>query len=458
MDTVRRARPKRVALLALLLAPSAHANGAFPAVSQFVADPSDPTHLVLRSNFGLLTTSDRGAAWDLVCEGGVGYQNVEPPIAVLDDGTTIAALSTGIAFSAAAGCDFALGTGVTSYVADVSRVPGSPSQAVSVSVDIDRNESTLLRSVDSGRSWQTLGNPLTDLNAATLDVATGVTGTLYVSGASDAGGVLARTSDAGSHWARYEVPGTSQVSAPYIAAVADVDTVYVRLSGTPGHLLITHDGGRHFDTVLDFQGSVDGFALSPDGKLALASGRADGVWRAPTATLAFERLSCAKLRCLSWSAAGLFACADEFEAGFLVGESADNGLSFEPRLHMPCVRGPLDCPSSSSVGAACPSAWPAISEQLGTDCANAGAFMPSTVCNDEAAGGPAGRGGGESGGATGSAGLGTTNSQLGVRPHGGCAVGSEAGSRNAWLWGLASLFALFRRRAASARELAERRC
>ncbi len=131
-------------------------------------------------------------AWDLVCEGGIGYQNVEPPIAVLDDGTTIAGLSTGIAFSAAAECGFALGTGVTSYVADVSRVPGSPSQAVSVSVDIDRNESTVWRSIDSGRSWQTLGNPLTDLNAATLDVAAGVADTLYVSGTADAGGVLAR--------------------------------------------------------------------------------------------------------------------------------------------------------------------------------------------------------------------------------------------------------------------------
>jgi hypothetical protein len=460
MDTVRRPRTKRLALLVVLLAPAAHANGAFPAVSQLVADPSDPAHLVLRSNFGLLTTRDTGTSWDLVCEGGVGYQNVEPPIAVLDDGTTIAALPTGIAFSTAAECDFSLGAGVATYVADVSRVPGSPSQAVSVSVDIDHNESTVWRSADAGQSWQTLGNPIGDLNAATLDVASEVAGTLYVSGASDASGILARTSDAGLHWARYEVPGASQLNAPYIAAVADADTVYVRLSGTPGHLLITHDGGRHFNSVLDFQGSLDGFALSPDGKLALASGRLDGVWRAPIASLTFERLSCAKLRCLSWSAAGLFACADEFEAGFLVGESTDSGLSFEPRLHLPCVRGPLACASSSSVGAVCPSAWPAISEQLGTDCANAGSFMPSTTCQDESGGGPASDGGAsqESAGATGSAGLGASSAQPGVRPHGGCAVGTQAGSRGAWLWGLAPLFVLCRRRAASARELGERRC
>ncbi|HEY5373320.1 MAG TPA: hypothetical protein VIK01_06515 [Polyangiaceae bacterium] len=60
MDTIRPCA-KRLALLAALLAPAAHANGAFPAVSQLVADPSAPAHLVLRSNFGLLSTRDGGA-------------------------------------------------------------------------------------------------------------------------------------------------------------------------------------------------------------------------------------------------------------------------------------------------------------------------------------------------------------------------------------------------------------
>jgi hypothetical protein len=452
MDTIRPCA-KRLALLAVLLAPAAHANGAFPAVSQLVADPSDPAHLVLRSNFGLLSTRDSGENWDLICEGGVGYQNVEPPIAVLDDGTTIAALPAGIAFSAAAECDFAFAAGVTTYVADVSRVPGSASEALAVSVDIDRNESTLWRSADGGKSWQKAGFPLSDLNAATLDSAPEAAD-LYISGTSSAGGILAHSSDAGQHWAIYKVPGASQVSAPYIAAVADSNTVYVRLSGAPGQLLVTRDGGLHFNTRLTFHGTMDGFALSPDGTLALASGRADGVWRAPTASLVFEQLSCAKLRCLSWTAAGLFACADEFEAGFLVGESRDSGQSFEPRLHLPCVRGPLACTSGSSVGAACPAAWPAISEQLGTDCADAGSFRPSTACGSESGGGPASGGGSnnQSAGATASAGLGSTSGPTELKPHGGCALGAAPGPRGVWLWGLAPVFVLFRRRTASARE------
>ena len=369
-----------------LHASSVHANGAFPAVSQLLADPADSAHLVLRSNFGLLLSHDHAQTWDWVCEAGVGYQNVEPAIAVLDDGTTIAALPNGVAHGATE-CAFELSSGVTGYVADVARVPGAAEGvgAVAVSVDIDGGISRVFRSVDSGRSFAPYGRALNELNATTLDVASDDSNRLYVSGISQAEaitGVLARSADGGQTWERLDVPGANKLSAPYIAAIdaRDPDTLYVRLSGTPGKLLATHDGGLHWLAVLDFTGPLDGFALSPDGRFALASGRNDGVWRASTSDLAFERVSCAKLRCLSWTNAGLFACADEFQAGFLVGESEDLGESFEARLHLSCVRGPLACDSESSVARACDAAWPAQSEVLGADCANAG-FTPHDDCS-----------------------------------------------------------------------------
>jgi photosystem II stability/assembly factor-like uncharacterized protein len=427
----------------LLCALAAHANGAFPAVSQLVADLADGSHLVLRSNFGLLTTRDAGKNWDLVCEAGIGYQNIEPPVAVLGDGTTLVALNSGIAHGSDDECQFALGAGVTSYVADVARVPGTRTAAVAVSVDFDQNASQVWHTTDGGATWGTWGVALADLNAATLEVASSDASSLYVSGVSQSGtvrGVLARSADGGASWARFDVPGASKVSAPYIAAVAggDPDTVYVRLSGTPGRLLVTHDGGQRFDDVLDFTGPFDGFALSPDGRYALASGRADGVWRAPTATLSFEQLSCAHLRCLSWTQAGLFACADEFQAGFLVGQSENEGLTFEARLHLSCVRGPLSCPDQSPVSQACSAAWPMISEQLGTDCAAASDFMPSTDCASSSGGsGMAGAAGAANGAGSG----GSMN-----RPHGGCALGSMNADSHAWLLVIASLLWIAKRR------------
>jgi len=423
---------------------SVRANGAFPAVSQLVGDPSDPAHLVLRSNFGLLISHDRGLNWDLVCEAGLGYQNIEPAIALLADGTTIAALPNGIAHGTTE-CAFGLARGITAYVADVARMPDTPAQAVAVSVEIEAGVSQVWRTLDGGRSWASWGAALTELNAATLDVAGAHAGTLYVSGVSQnetVTGVLARSLDGGQSWTRWHVPGANKLSAPYIAAIAadDADTLYVRLSGSPGRLLVTHDGGAHWSTVLDFAGPVDGFALSPDGRYALASGRADGIWRASTSELVFERISCSKLRCLSWTNAGLFACADEFQAGFLVGESRDAGVTFEPRLHLSCVRGPLACASDSPVAQACDASWPALSEVLGSDCANAG-FRPESDCSDD---GPSDAGVGATAGA-GSGGAGTNTN---LAPNAGCALSAPGRSRWVGLVALATLVcAMARRRA-----------
>ena len=422
---------------------NAQANGAFPAVSQLVGDPSDPAHLVLRSNFGLLITHDRGGSWDLVCEAGLGYQNLEPAIALLNDGTTIAALPNGIAHGTSE-CGFGLALGAATYVADVARAPGAPGAAVAVSVEIDAGISQVWRSLDAGQSWTPWGRTLNELNATTLDITADPGSVLYVSGVSQSDGIrgiLARSVDAGQTWIRSDVPGVSKLSAPYIAAVAadDADTLYVRLSGSPGQLLVSHDGGARWSVVLEFSGPLDGFALSPDGRFALASGRMDGVWRARTSDLTFERVSCSKLRCLSWTGAGLFACADEFQAGFLVGESPDLGATFEPRLHLSCVRGPLACPDDSIVAQACYGSWPAQAEVLGSDCANA-VFTPHDDCSGSISAGTSATTGAVSNG-------GATNTSAPARA--GCSLSKRPCAGAPWLFGLSLLLCGIRRRRVS---------
>jgi len=425
----------------------AAANGAFPAVSQLVNDPSDQTHLVLRSNFGLLVTHDHGTSWHWVCEAGLGYQNIEPAIALLGDGSTILALPNGIALGKTE-CSFAPAAGVSGYVADVARVPSDQGNvaAVAVSVQIDDGVSQVWRSLDAGKSWNRLGIALDDFNATTLDAAADEPNTLYVSGVSQSNGVtgvLARSADGGRTWARWSIPGANKASAPYIAAISanDASTIYVRLSGSPGKLLVSRDGGERWSGVLDFEGPLDGFALSPDGRFALASGRADGVWRASTSDLSFERVSCTKLRCLSWTSSGLFACADEFQAGFLVGQSTDLGANFEARLNLSCVRGPLACAADSAVAQACDASWPAQSEVLGSDCEKAGFTLRDDCSSTPSAN--AGTGG--IAGANESS-AGTAGARAATRTSGGCAMSTAAASRWSLLATLAALLAAARRR------------
>ena len=61
------------ALAASLVGLPALANGRFPAAGQIAVDPSDPSHLVVRTTYGLTVTNDHGAHWSWVCEAAVGY-------------------------------------------------------------------------------------------------------------------------------------------------------------------------------------------------------------------------------------------------------------------------------------------------------------------------------------------------------------------------------------------------
>jgi hypothetical protein len=145
-------------IVAALCAPAAAlANGAFPAVSQIVANPADAQQMVLRSTFGVVLTRDGGANWDWICESAAGYLNVEPPLTVLEGGYVLLALSRGVSRSSATACEFSLAAGTDANMVDVSRDALAPERAVALSTtDVD---ATVWESLDSGASWSPLAEP-----------------------------------------------------------------------------------------------------------------------------------------------------------------------------------------------------------------------------------------------------------------------------------------------------------
>ena len=63
----------------LLTAWGARANGRYPLANQLVVGPSDPSHIAIRTTFGLVVSSDHGSTWSWICEKAAGFVNGEDP-------------------------------------------------------------------------------------------------------------------------------------------------------------------------------------------------------------------------------------------------------------------------------------------------------------------------------------------------------------------------------------------
>jgi photosystem II stability/assembly factor-like uncharacterized protein len=376
--TIRRIELARAAggafALAMLLgAGEAAANGRFPAAGHIAVNPTDGAHIAVRTTYGILTTRDAGKSWDWICEQAVQWTGqYDPSIAVTADGTILAGIYDHLGVGHGDACAWSSPAPlVQKNVIDVSTERAMPSSAVvmtSNQTGTDTFVTELWASSDNATNWSQAGVDLpTDFSALTVDVAPSDAQRVYASGIrAGTAGVLVRSVDRGATWETLDIPGSDQNKAPYIAAIDPMNPqqLYVRLAGAPGKLLVSTDGGSIWSEAFAGMGVLKGFALSPDGAKILVGGETDGIWRASAADLVFSKVSDVGAQCLSWAGAGVYVCAAEFKDNFTVGLSTDEGATFEPVMHLSCIRGPLACDPGTDVGGACPAAWPATAEVI----------------------------------------------------------------------------------------------
>jgi MYXO-CTERM domain-containing protein len=359
------------------LARPALANGRYPAAGQIVLSPRDPSTLLVRATYGILLSSNAGKSWEWVCEPAVGYNSVEDPMmAFTADGTILAGMLEGLGIGSPNACQwwFAPGGLLGKYVIDVDVDKVDPTRGVViVSNSVATDDAggyvyltQLWQTADSGATWAQAGADLpAQFLGLTVDTAPSNPQRVYVSGrvgAPDYTGVMQRSDDRGATWVALPIPGTDSMHLPHIGAVDphDPDIVYVRIIADPSDtLLITKDGGMTWTTLYPAVGKLTGFALSPDGATVAIGGAKDGVLTAPTSTLELKQASSVGALCLTWAAAGLYACADEFVDHFTAGLSTDQGKTFEPLLHLGGLCGPLTCAPDSGVTSMCSALWPA---------------------------------------------------------------------------------------------------
>lgn len=455
-------------VMTTLFAREARANGTFPAVSQLVAEPGEPTHLALRTTFGLVFSTDAGANWSWICEDALGYTNTLPAVALLSGGPLVLGVPAGITRTQLAACDTAPASGVTESVVDLSVLPKNSRGVIAVSVDYVVHRSQVWESTDAGVTFAPLGPPLPDFVATTLDVAPSEPDTVYVSGMptrAGAKGLLLRSADHGKTFVEHEIPASTGGAWPYIGAIDPThpDKVYVRLGEVPGRLEVTVDGGVTFSEPLRLDYELQGFALAPDGKTVIVSSPAVGTFRADAETLVFEQVACSGVSCLLWNSAGLFACGDQSIDGYVVGQSLDRGASYQRLLDFGCIHSDFGCESTTSVGSTCPALWPPIEMLLTGFGACDPSASPPRVFNEclsgaaPSGGGPSAGGGSAGASGAGASSAGASGADGGAQGgHGsdgaassgsGCSVTSARRDARVWIiWGLLLSYCVGRRR------------
>ncbi|HVY48974.1 MAG TPA: hypothetical protein VHB21_23955, partial [Minicystis sp.] len=335
----------------LLAAAPALANGRYPLAGQIAVDPDDPKHLVVRATYGVIVTRDGGKTWGWVCEPSIGYNGSEDPmLGVAHGGNLLAAIFAGLSVSKDGGCDFSLYPPLKKkYVVDLAIDKVAPADGVLIvsnSAGANLFLTQLWETSDGGDGWAQAGVDLpSDFIGLTVDSAPSDPATVYVSGRfgpPDYAGALEKTTDRGASWQKLPIPNSDNLNLPYVGAVDphDPGVVYVRLDAdAKDTLVVTRDGGQTYTQAFQLASDLLGFALSPDGTKVAVSSKASGgqgesgVWVADTTTLAFQKKSKVGATCLTWTAEGLYACADDPVDGFEVGLSHDEGASFTPLFH-----------------------------------------------------------------------------------------------------------------------------
>jgi photosystem II stability/assembly factor-like uncharacterized protein len=413
--TVTRISRLRWLPVALLLTPvPALANGRFPAASQFLT--SQPERLALRATFGLLVSADQGASWEWICEEAMGFNgNQDPAVAITPQGSLLAGLAEGLSVSQNGGCAWSFAAEGLEHqlVIDVAVRRAAPSAAYALTSTLTSGDggapafrSQLFVSRDDGRAWQPVGAPFDPaFRAETIEVAESDAARLYVSGVrgggSSAKGVLFSSGDGGMTWQERPIAlETPQEKAPFLAAVdpADPERLYVRTAGVAsGRLLVSTDGGESFRVLYTSRGPLLGFALSPDGTTIFVGGPLDGLLAASKAEERFESRASIEVQCLATQGDSIWACSND-TTSFLLGVSRDGGRTFEAKVRLAAIKGPLVC-GVPAQPAGCGARWPdlrtrfaAVAGDGGAGSADAGARdAPSDVPTGQA---PSSKGGG----------------------------------------------------------------
>jgi hypothetical protein len=369
------------------IAPSAaHAHGREPALGAVVFDPTDPSHIVVRTTWTFLESYDGGASWFWRCAVAVGYERTteDPPIAIAGDGTVVAGIFNGLVRSADSGCRYEPSTDPDVnrlYVIDLVLDPVDPHTLWGITSPGDR-ANTVVRSTDDGATWELRGTPDPSVLLERIRVAPSDPSRIYTSGSVPRRGDVTRralffaSSDGGQTFVTTEIALEGDERNVHVLAVdpTNPDRVLLRMTRlvtdeVPERLLLTEDGGLTFVTAASVV-EITGVAFSDDGTTAWVGGWDGAFLRSDLGGAAGSFVPVAgqealRVRCLAYHAGELWVCADDLRYDYALGTSSDGGTTIERLWGFLDARVDTNCPACSAVGGICPTYWPDVVFDLG---------------------------------------------------------------------------------------------
>jgi hypothetical protein len=285
----------------------------------------------------------------------------------------------GLAVSRDGGCTFAFAGGPGAHVVsdlamrstgDIVGITSVYSQAGPSGSLYDDH---LVLTTDDAKTVAVAGGPIDPtLLLESVEIAESDPARLYVTAVRGEGekrtGALLVSYDAGMSWVERKLDLAPKETGPFIGGVdpKNAERVYVRTAGpvdAPTRVVVTDDAGKSWKKVFDSQTPILGLVLNTDGA-RLYAGNREGLFSSPTDAFSFTKGSSAEIQCLGVSGSVLWACSSE-RNGFFAGSSRGGGKTFDARLHLEDIKGPLECPPESSVAKECTAEWPKLRRELG---------------------------------------------------------------------------------------------
>ncbi|MFM2152996.1 MAG: hypothetical protein RL199_1431 [Pseudomonadota bacterium] len=372
-------------LLALLLAPEARADGAFPDSNNLTA-PAGTKRLLLSTTFGLVLSDDDGATWFWVCEEAIGpnvvqYQAAAPPSLLLwsvdannhlhrspDGGRTWSSVTDALVASG--------------DVTDVFPDPNDGRRAIAAYQARDGTGTApwqVIETVDGGESFRVLYTAPSGARVESLEIAVSdaraVTVALLATDGAEPVPSLVRTLDGGT-WTTLPLEPTVGRHVVRIASVdsSDPSVAYLRVfavetgAGTPDKPAVVKDAlaivrGDTVTMPLVLDGPMSTFLRRADGTL-LVAGATAGAFRSQDGATFEPWTTAPRLRALAEREGVLYAAADAFRDGYAAARSPDGGASWQKMLAWPDLCGIYP---SEQLADVCRMPWRLTADRFGVE-------------------------------------------------------------------------------------------